>query len=111
MNVHSAPRVCTYRVQHLTSLMCGCLGLSKGAHFCLCGGGGGAQERCGGGGWRFSGEEGGEGSEVEHNGCSCEHNRGSSNRRALRPSDMTGRFSHLKLTLCFEEKAKFDFLQ
>lgn len=36
-------------------------------------------------GWRISGKErgGGEQSEAEHNNCSCVHNRGSSNMRAL----------------------------
>lgn len=52
--------------------------------FCLCGGGGRSSGKMWRG-WRISGEErgGGEQSEAEHNNCSCVHNRGSSNMRAL----------------------------
>lgn len=49
------------RDHYFNWLIRGCLGSSKGAHFVCVGVGGGAQERYGGGGWRFSGEEGGGG--------------------------------------------------
>lgn len=52
------------------------------ALFVCVGVGGGVQGRCGGGGESQERKEG-EGSGAEHNNCSCVHNRGSSNMRAL----------------------------